>query len=371
MPRDLDLIIALAPRADGPDADAETAHLAGALAATGTTLPRRDAARDVASTGGPSSLTTLLCPLVQVADGAVVPKLAVTGRPAGGVDTLATVPGYAVELSAAQVERALDICGYAHFAASATWAPGDAALFARRKARGAQQLPRLAAASLLAKKLAAGVSHVILDVRVSAHGNFGSDAAAAAENAEMFVRVGALAGVAATCVLSDGELPQQPALGRGESLAAVLDVVEGTAGPWLRSHADDCAALARHGRLAEHPAAAMLEALAANLAAQGSSLDALRARVAAVRAQPRIRVHARVAGTARADLARLRDLLVAEQNLAAPAGYADPAGLTLLVRPGTSVHEGDPIADVRAADPDRLPALAARVSECLLPGPQT
>ncbi len=63
-----------------------------------------DLVADVASTGGPSSLSTLLSPLFLRAGGAVVPKLGVPGRPAGGIDCLAQIPGYRTELSAQEVE---------------------------------------------------------------------------------------------------------------------------------------------------------------------------------------------------------------------------------------------------------------------------
>ena len=48
---------------------------------------------DVASTGGPGSLSTLLPPFVLSTLGCNVVKLGVPGRSAGAIDSLATLPG--------------------------------------------------------------------------------------------------------------------------------------------------------------------------------------------------------------------------------------------------------------------------------------
>lgn len=53
---------------------------------------------DIASSGGPGSLSTLLAPLYARALGARVAKIAVPGRPAGGVDVVGTLPGYRPDL---------------------------------------------------------------------------------------------------------------------------------------------------------------------------------------------------------------------------------------------------------------------------------
>ena len=98
--------------------DAAIVDLAQTLANSGAILDlgARETG-DVASTGGPSSLSTVLCPLFLRAQGKIVPKLGIPGRPAGGIDTLGIIPGYETELSLSRVLQVLDTCGYAHFAA--------------------------------------------------------------------------------------------------------------------------------------------------------------------------------------------------------------------------------------------------------------
>ncbi len=135
--------------------DAELAQLARGLAASGDMLPPSDRlSSDVASTGGPSSLSTLLCPLQLVTLGFEVPKLGVEGRPAGGIDVLATIPGYSVDLNANDAERVLREHGYVHLLAHRL-APLDQRLFQLRKETGRlwRSRPRLPIALLTKSKL--------------------------------------------------------------------------------------------------------------------------------------------------------------------------------------------------------------------------
>lgn len=225
--------------------DEEIATLATLLAGSGESLPQPAdwIVADVPSTGGPSSLSTLLCPLVLLAGGAHVPKLGVPGRPAGGIDVLACIPGFTTELNSNQVQCCLDGCGFAHFLAGDRFAPLDAILFSYRQKTGSQNVPSLAIASLLSKKLAVGVKHVTLDVRVAPFTNFG-DWEASRLNARRFLSVASQLGISATSVLSDSSIPYQGYIGRGESLLAIRSVFDGKAKGDLLSHYRFCQRLA-------------------------------------------------------------------------------------------------------------------------------
>jgi pyrimidine-nucleoside phosphorylase len=347
----------------------DIAELARVLAASGAMLePVADRA-DVASTGGPGSLSTLLCPLYLQAMGVSVGKLAVPGRPAGGVDVLATIPGYRAEMTLAEAAAALTDHRHVHLAAGSSWTPLDAAFFRYRQASGAQALPDLATASLLSKKLAMGVTCVGLDVRVAPHGNFGASADAARGSALRFAAAASRLGMDATCFLTDARRPMQPFLGRGEALMAIDHVISGAAGGWLATHAADCCLMASctvgSGESAAPEPGALRDALVAVLRAHGTTVAAFEHRVAAVRRQPRITLRAECDGYVAYDLVGLRDVLVRRQR-GGDAGE-DPAGVILVSGHGEAIARGRELMSVRV--PEGESDLARELAGTAIVGP--
>lgn len=340
---------------------ADVAELALWLANSGRRLTwdRDPPLADLASTGGPGSLSTLLAPLELRRFGCFVVKLAVPGRPAGGIDVLGTIPGYATRLGETDVRSAVTRCGYAHFLADDEFAPFDAALFAYRRENGAVAIPALAAASLLAKKLAMGLHAVGLDVRVGPHGNFGSTLEEARFNARLFCDAAREVGIRAVAFLSRSMEPEQPWIGRGEALVAVAQVLNGVATDDLAAHAARCFAMAREtarlvGMDKEQMGATPLTVFADNLLAQGSSLEAFRQRAAETADFQRAPIFAGADGTVRVDLGILRDILVdaqrrSESEPALQGRFADPAGILLRRSYADPVRAGDIVARVRVS----------------------
>ena len=225
----------------------EVASLAIKIADSGFSLPASaSAAADIPSTGGPSSLSTLVCPLFLNSKGFTVPKLGIPGRPAGGIDVLGTIPGYKTNLSYEDVLQCLKECQYAYFVAGGAFVPLDLRIFRVRQEAGAQDNPYLVAASLIAKKLAASVTHVRLDVRVGPHGNFGRTLEEARSNAMMFNTVARIVGLDSGCYLSDARAVYQPFIGRGEALVALDDLFNDRASLWLKEHIQNCWEMTKH-----------------------------------------------------------------------------------------------------------------------------
>lgn len=341
----------------GPVSDEDLAYLANTLGGSGETLslPKASIA-DLASTGGPTSLSTLLCPLFLRAFGCTVPKLGVPGRPAGAVDVLAQIPGYQVDLTPQEVVTCIERCGYAHFLAGVHFAPLDARLFQFRRRLGKLNVPDLAIASLLAKKVAVGVLHAGLDVRVAPHGNFGVTTEEARESAARFLRVARLIGLKAVCFLTQARFPYQPYVGRGESLVALSDALSGAAAPPLRGHLAQCIAMAAMttGVAAEDLELGMRqveEHFEANLAAQGSSRDAFEDCATRVREGHGFEVTAQRAGFFSPRLGRLRDLIVSHQKCNEQASKRFPDGMGVILKrdAGDFVGRGDIVATVRVA----------------------
>lgn len=333
----------------------EIGHLAQRLANSGerSTIPGSSPLVDIASTGGPSSLSTLLCPLFLMCLDARVAKLAVPGRPAGGVDAMAQIPGYRVDLTLREVSQVLDSCGYAHFLASGVHAPKDGELYAYRKRNGAVNIPELAIASLLSKKLAVGISLMGLDIRVAPHGNFGASWNEARANAQRFKEVATDIGIAATCFLTDGRVPYQPYIGRGEALTALWLILEGKQDPWLDQHLRTCFAMVK---LAIGRRAACLpdrqdlrQCLSRHLAAQGSDIRCFDDRVAELRDCQRSTLIAEEEGFLVVNLETLRDALVGTQDKWKKPDnrFPDPTGLVLQRKTGDYVLKGEALATVR------------------------
>lgn len=359
---------ALHPLVDWARANAATpeavALLAKHLAESGEQLtwPESTATVDLASTGGPGSLSTLLVPLALCAAGLTVVKLAVPGRPAGAIDSLGTIPGYRSRLTPDEVRGAANGVRFAHFLADERFAPLDAVLFEFRRRVGALPVPLLAASSLLSKKVAVGVRRVGLDVRVGPHGNFGSTTAEARDNARLFCRGAGLLGIDATAFLTPDDRPAQPWIGRGESLVALAHALGvrplAAADPWLDQHVDTCWEMARSiarrqfdddGTAGGNIRSRAAEAFAQHIVAQGATVEAFLARVDDVLGSSRIDIAATESGVLAVDLAAVRDALVDAQGARVAGVFPDPAGVQLLAAPGALVKRGDPIARLRSS----------------------
>jgi len=345
---------------------AEIAELAIQLASSGAILQLADArTADLASTGGPTSLSTILCPPMLVSAGWTVAKLGVPGRPAGGVDVLGSVPGYEVAMDPSRARAILDTCGYVHVEAGKDFAPADAALFRYRQSVDAQAVPDLAIASLLSKKLAMGLKRVGLEVRVAPHGNFGADRAAAREHSGRFCQVGAALGLDTICILTDATRPFQPYVGRGEALLALKEVLDGTEDDWLSDHVADCATMS--ASIAGLPTsqinrAAFAAVARANIRAQGGSMAALEARAAQVKRESCRRIEAATGGYLEYDLGLLRSAVLAAQG--ASNGWPDDAGVILTARPGERVEPRQEVMTVRCPG-DAWPAMSAALAASL------
>lgn len=367
-----------------PSDAAVAAELATILAASGERLSIDGAVvADVASTGGPASLSTLLAPLFLRAAGAIVPKLGVPGRPAGGIDCLAQIPGYRTDLSGRDVNEILSGSGYAHFLAKGEMAPLDGRMFKLRQAMNAQAVPTLVAGSLLSKKLAVGVKYAGLDIRVASHGNFGNDRGTAAANARLFSDAARALDIDASPVLTDARYPYQPYLGRREALLALDDVFRGTCPPWLGGHVETCRVLALacvpadlRPKIADVSPKELRQHFDDNLVAQGANPDDFDAVVRDTRREHTGYVLAAHDGFCFYHLDLLRDRLVEWQGMfrSERLPFPDPVGLVLLAAPGQWVSGGTPIATIRAPE-TLMPDVIHRLNEvvgtptCLPSGP--
>ncbi len=344
------------------------AALATKLAESGRKLDLAgDRIADVPSTGGPSSLTTLICPLYLRASGFVVPKLAVPGRPAGGLDALAQIDGYRTRFGFAELSRLVESHRYVHFEAASEFAPLDDEFFSYRQRTNSQALWPLVIASLLAKKMAVSIKSVSLDIRVSKHGNFGHDPISARVNAKRFIEVARILDINAKCYLTDGNNPRQPYLGRSESLWALFEIFESSESAWLAEHHSECRFIASGvtGQPAELSRNELAAIFYANVDAQGGSRSAFLDQIDRTRQQHQIGIVAERSGRLSYDLGHLRAAIVEFQGAGRTGEYADEAGVVLLAPAGSLVDRGAPLMSVRCT-PARRDQLIQRLGRAVL-----
>ncbi len=334
----------------------EIACLAKRLAESGDviTLQEPPLYADIPSTGGPSSLSTLICPLFIVALGYSVPKLAVPGRPAGGVDIMAQIPGYRFLFEKNEIKTILEQCGYVHFLAADNFSPRDGELYTYRKKIGAINLPELAIASLLSKKIAVGLNRIGLDIRVASHGNFGVSWDEAKTNAHKFISVADHLNIEAICFLTDGQMPYQPFIGRGEALIALYNILENSCDDWLKKHVMTCFTMAKTVTNTDKTIDCLShenlkQVFSAHLQAQGTDYERFLGIVNEVQSFSRETIYANQNGYINVDLLSLRDFIVKAQNKFSTSHlfYPDPMGVILLKNTGDYVQKGEPIATVR------------------------
>lgn len=228
-------------------------------------------ALDKHSTGGVGDCVSLVLAPMLAACGAYVPMISGRGlgHTGGTLDKLEAVPGLSTELSEAAFRRVTAEAGCAIVAASADIAPADRRLYAIRDVTATVESLDLITASILSKKLAAGLDALVLDVKCGA-GAFMKTQEDAAELARALVSTANAAGCPTEALLTDMSQPLAPALGNALEVAESMEVLSGAKrGPLAELTIALGAGLLVQGGLAETPeagAARLEEALSSGAA---------------------------------------------------------------------------------------------------------
>lgn len=159
---------------------------------------------DKHSTGGVGDKVSLiLAPLLAACD-VHVPMISGRGlgHTGGTLDKLASIPGYSVAPSAETFAAVVRRVGCAVIGQTDDLAPADRRLYAIRDVSATVESLPLIVASILAKKLAAGLDGLVLDVKTGS-GAFMTDEADARALATRLVRVAKAAGLPARALITD------------------------------------------------------------------------------------------------------------------------------------------------------------------------
>jgi thymidine phosphorylase len=187
----------------------ERVALTGAMTRSGDQLDWSDAGLagpvlDKHSTGGVGDKVSLLLAPIVAACGGFVPMISGRGlgHTGGTLDKLESIPGYDVAPDPQRLREAVARVGCAIVGQTARLAPADRRLYAIRDATATVESIPLIVASILSKKLAAGLDALVMDVKAGS-GAFLRDTAQARELARAIVEVAVGNGMPTTAVLTD------------------------------------------------------------------------------------------------------------------------------------------------------------------------
>ena len=188
---------------------AECVALTLAMAQSGRTLQWGDAGFngpvvDKHSTGGVGDKVSLMLAPIVAACGGVVPMVSGQGlsHTGGTLDKLAALPGYTTTPAHSQLLAVLRTAGCAIVGASDDIAPADRRLYAIRDVTATVESVPLITASILSKKLAAGLGTLVMDVKLG-NGAFMTNLADARALATSLVDVATGAGLPCRALITD------------------------------------------------------------------------------------------------------------------------------------------------------------------------
>ncbi|RUM05278.1 thymidine phosphorylase [Rhizobium chutanense] len=209
----------------------ETVALTLAMADSGDRLQWTDIDRPIAdkhSTGGVGDNVSLMLAPIAAACGLAVPMISGRGlgHTGGTLDKLESIPGYMITPDAELFHKVVKDAGCAIIGQTGALAPADGRLYAVRDVTATVDSIPLITASILSKKLAAGLETLVLDVKVG-NGAFMADRAQAEILARSLVEVANGAGVKTSALITDMNEPLADSAGNAVEMRNCLDFLAG------------------------------------------------------------------------------------------------------------------------------------------------
>ncbi len=353
---------------------AETVALTRAMTASGRRIDWRDLdlpgpLLDKHSTGGVGDKISLILAPILAACGAFVPMISGRGlgHTGGTLDKLDSIPGYDTAPDVERFRQVVAETGCAIIGQTADLAPADRRLYAVRDVTATVESIPLITASILSKKLAAGLDGLVMDVKCG-NGAFAATAQMAGDLAESIVSVAEGAGLPCSALITDMNYPLGHTAGNAlevaESLAVLtcagaeenlLEVVLVLAAEMLMlgglaEEAEEAASMATEALVSGQAA----DRFGAMVAALGGPTNFIEKSAELLPSAPVCRpVPAATAGYLTACDTRAVGLAVIELGggRRRVEDSVDPAvGVAGILPRGQAVSAGDPIAVVHAAD---------------------
>jgi thymidine phosphorylase len=359
----------------------ESVALTRAMTESGTTLAWdvNGPVLDKHSTGGVGDLVSLaLGPLV-AACGGYVPMISGRGlgHTGGTLDKLESIPGYVATPDEALFRKTVAEAGCAIIGQTSDLAPADRMFYAVRDVTATVESVPLITASILSKKLAAGLGGLVMDVKTGS-GAFMPTREKSRELAKSIRAVARGAGLPCEALITDMNQPLAPCAGNGVEVAETVRFLTGNRDPRLEAVVLALGVrMLRLGGLADSDdgAEVMLgQALDTGRAAErfgrmvallGGPTDLMENPERYLPQAPvRMPVTAERAGVVTEMDARALGLAVVELGggRTRPSDKVDHAvGLSAVVRIGDRVEAGEPLCLIHAADKAQAESAKAAV----------
>jgi pyrimidine-nucleoside phosphorylase len=183
---------------------------------------------DKHSTGGIGDKTSLVLAPLLACDGLWVPMisgrgLGITG---GTLDKLESIPGFSTQLPEDRIRAIITALGCVMIGQTADICPADKKLYALRDVTGTVPSIPLITASIMSKKLAEGLTRLVLDVKFGS-GAFMKTRDQAQSLADSLVRVGTSLGVQTVAKLNPMSEPTGHAVGNALEVAECVACLQG------------------------------------------------------------------------------------------------------------------------------------------------
>ena len=207
--------------------------------AVGLTLAMRDSGTvltwdmpgpvvDKHSTGGIGDNISLMLAPMLAACGCFVPMISGRGlgHTGGTLDKLDSIPGYTTQPDLVLFRKVVREAGCAIIGQTADLAPADKRLYGIRDVTATVESVPLITASILSKKLAAGLQHLVMDVKIGS-GAFMAKHEDAVMLAKSLVSVANGAGLKTTALITDMDEPLASAAGNALEVLHALEFLKG------------------------------------------------------------------------------------------------------------------------------------------------